>query len=250
MSQCEAKRSAAKEAAALVRGSLQRVLGVGSGTTVAHFMQALGELLGDREAALVAIPSSYQAEQLITGHPGAFRLSSFRALGEPQVDVSVDGADELQMLPGGRRLAMLKGGGGAMLGEKVVWSMARRSVWVVDEAKVSVRLGSKGLPVPLEVVPSALEPVLRQLRLGFPEGRASVRPCAGGKVGPVVTDHGNLVVDLVLPPESPHWDDLDGLNVRLKLVPGVVEHGLFLVDRDATIIVGHADRAPVTYTVG
>jgi len=212
----DAKRRAAEEAVKHVEDG--QVIGLGSGSTAAYAIRLLGERLrGGELRDILGIPTSLQAasEAVEAGIP----LTTLEE--HPIVDVSIDGADQLDA-----RLNLIKGGGGALLREKIVASCSKLYIIVADERKLARRLG-ENCPIPLEVHPMAVKPIMRRLEeLG---ARASLR-MARGKVGPVVTDNGNLIIDADFGPvENP--EELDG---RLRMIPGVLETGLFL---------GYADLA-------
>jgi ribose 5-phosphate isomerase A len=134
-------------------------------------------------------------------------------LGSVQPQWGVDGADEVD--PQGR---LIKGRGGAMFMEKILWTTCQRMYLAIDPTKHVERLG-QGFPIPIEVDRHAVELVGRALdRHGC--ARWSLR-LAGGKDGPVVTEWGNLVIDAWFDP-IPH-----GLHAQLKALPGVLETGLF-----------------------
>jgi len=212
----DAKRRAAEEAVKHVEDG--QVIGLGSGSTAAYAIRLPGERLrGGELRDILGIPTSLQAasEAVEAGIP----LTTLEE--HPIVDVSIDGADQLDA-----RLNLIKGGGGALLREKIVASCSKLYIIVADERKLARRLG-ENCPIPLEVHPMAVKPIMRRLEeLG---ARASLR-MARGKVGPVVTDNGNLIIDADFGPvEDP--EELDG---RLRMIPGVLETGLFL---------GYADLA-------
>ena len=206
----EAKRRAALEAVKEVRSGF--VVGLGSGSTAAYAIQALGEAL--RSGVLqdvMGVPTSYQAASvaLESGLP-------LTTLDEnPRLDVAIDGADQVDA-----SLNLIKGGGGALTREKVVASAADRYIVVVDEGKLAEVLGV-GQVVPVEVLPFASAFVLR--RVG--ERARSVHLRVGsGKVGPVVTDNGNFLLDADFGP----IEEAEELEAWLRSIPGVVETGLFL----------------------
>ncbi|RJS88479.1 ribose-5-phosphate isomerase RpiA [Candidatus Bathyarchaeota archaeon] len=206
----ETKRRAALEAVKEVRSGF--VVGLGSGSTAAYAIQALGEAL--RSGVLqdvMGVPTSYQAASvaLEAGLP-------LTTLDEnPRLDVAIDGADQVDA-----SLNLIKGGGGALTREKVVASAADRYVVVVDEGKLVEVLGV-GQVVPVEVLPFASAFVLR--RVG--ERARSVHLRVGsGKVGPVVTDNGNFLLDADFGP----IEEAGELEAWLRSIPGVVETGLFL----------------------
>jgi ribose 5-phosphate isomerase A len=145
-----------------------------------------------------------------------------------RIDLAVDGADEVT-----RGKVMLKGKGGAMLREKIVDYAARQFVVLVEWHKVVDRIPTRN-PVPIEVVPWAWRHVAREVERRF-GGVVKLRQ-DGGKLGPVVTDSGNYILDWI-PPSAldPSAED------ALKLMPGVVETGIFAKRRDAVVLVARED---------
>ncbi len=205
-----AKQAAAEAAADLVSDGM--LLGLGTGSTVAYFLDALA----DRSLDVRGIPTS-----------GA-TAEACRRLGiglvEPadveQVDLAVDGADELDT-----RLSLVKGGGGALLREKVVAAMARRFVVIATVDKLVDRLGDS-FPLPVEVVPFAVAPVTRSLtELGF-----DVATHDRG-LGP--TDNGNTVLFCRF---VGGIDDPWSMDERLRAIPGVACTGLFLGMADLALL--------------
>jgi ribose 5-phosphate isomerase A len=132
----------------------------------------------------------------------------------PHLSVTIDGADQVDT-----QLNLIKGMGGALMREKIVASAAKQLVIVVDETKLVERLGMKH-PVPVEILPFALSFVMATVRefRGKPVLREGKH-----KVGPVVTDNGNFILDV----DFGVIDDPGELDAKLKLVPGVLETGLF-----------------------
>lgn len=208
----DAKRAAGRAAAELVADGM--VLGLGTGSTVSHFLDALAE----RSLQVVGVPTSVATEQrcqeLGIGLASPDDVAS--------LDLCVDGADELTA-----DLALTKGGGGALLREKVVASMARRMVVIATVDKVVGRLADT-FALPIEVVPFAVGPVQRRLEdLGFHVERR------GG--GDYRTDNGNAVVDARMPGglEDPAaWDR------TLSAIPGIAEHGLFVAMATGALLGG------------
>ncbi|KAI9995010.1 hypothetical protein PInf_011895 [Phytophthora infestans] len=180
------------------------VVGVGSGSTVVYAAERLGELVKEKKLTdIKCIPTSFQAKQLIVQHK--LTLSSLDE--NPVIDVTIDGADEVDL-----QLNCIKGGGGCQLQEKIVAFAANKFVVIADYRKESKQLGEQWTQgVPVEVVPMAYVPLMNKMEQDF--GGKSVLRMAKSKAGPVVTDNGNFV--------------LDTLCDRLKLLPGVVEVGLF-----------------------
>lgn len=207
-----AKAAAGRAAAALVEPGMR--VGLGTGSTALHAVRAIAERVRSgalRDLALVPTSTQIQAECWELGL-NLVTLNDPVVAGE--LDLTIDGADEVDPA-----WDLIKGGGGALLIEKVVAAASRRYAIVVDESKLAPRLGSR-CPVPVEVVPLALAPVRAALqRRGFrTEVRLAVR-----KQGPVITDHGNLIVDAW--PRAPV--NAAQCEAELAAIPGVVENGLF-----------------------
>ena len=206
----DAKRKAVLKALEPIKNGW--IIGLGSGSTTAYAAAELARLTRARKLEVSIVPTSHQVENLAISH-GLRILSMNQAF---TVDYAIDGADQVEV----PSLNLIKGGGGAMLREKVVDSAARKLAVVVDETKLSKHLGGKH-PVPLEVLPFAYKYVQTQIvRMG---GRAKLRESTG-KVGPVITDNGNLILDA----DFGRIDKPVALEKRLKTVPGLVETGLFL----------------------
>src|SRR5271154_5459498 len=200
-----------KEAAA--RASLRfikdgHVVGLGTGSTAAYFIQLLGEQV-KHGLRIRGIPSSDRSREQ------AARLGiPLTTLDEyQQIDVTVDGADEVDP-----QLRMIKGGGGALLREKIVASVTKQLVIVVDATKRVPVLGK--FPLPVEVIKFAQAVVKQKIEaLGAAVG---LRMGADGK--PFLTDENNHILDC----RFGQIPDADGLARRLSDMPGVVEHGLFI----------------------
>jgi ribose 5-phosphate isomerase A len=218
----DAKRRAGESAAEVPEDG--DVVGLGTGSTAAHAIRALGERV-DAGLDVRGVPTSYQSRE--TAREAGIPLTS---LDEADVDVAIDGADEVAADG-----TLIKGGGAAHAREKLVDSAAERFVVVADPSKEAETLSH---PVPVELLPAARRPVADAVRSagGDPSLRAAER-----KDGPVVTDNGNLVLDC----EFGRIDDPSGLARTLATVPGVVEHGLF-VDVVDEVHVGSADGVDVT----
>lgn len=218
----QAKRAAGYKAADMVEEGM--VVGLGTGSTVFYAIGRLSDRI--REGLrITGIPTSYQTA--IRARDAGIPLTSLDA--QPVIDVTIDGADEVDP-----KLRLIKGRGAAHLREKCVAAAAKRFVVVVDEQKVVKKLGS--VPVPVEVLPFALMPVLSDLRgLGcLPLIREAVR-----KDGPVITDNGNFVVDCTFPA----IDNPGKLEAEIAAIPGVIESGLFCgFMKKTTVIVGGQKR--------
>jgi len=133
-----------------------------------------------------------------------------------RIDLYVDGADEVSPEKG-----LIKGRGAAMVGEKLLAEACAKFLVIVDEGKLVAKLGAK-FPVPVEVMPAALR--LVQPGIAALGGKPVLRLAASGKDGPVVSDNGNLILDVTFGVD-PDWNALDA---SLNCLPGVVGHGLFL----------------------
>ena len=195
--------------AALAHVADGMVLGLGTGRAAEAFIQALGERV--RGGLRVSgVPTSNRSAEL------ARKLGiEVRSLDEVQrVDVAFDGADEVTP-----DLSLTKGLGGALLRERVVASEADRFIVLVTPEKMVDKLGSR-TPIPIEVVPFASPTVIRRLRKAG--GVPVVRAKADGF--PYFTDNGNLIVDTGFGP----IDDPAALDVVIRRIPGVVDHGIFL----------------------
>jgi ribose 5-phosphate isomerase A len=206
----EARRRAALEAVKEVReGS---VVGLGSGNTAAYAIQALGAALRKGQLRdIIGVPTSYQSAS--TAAAAGLPLTTLDE--HPRLNIAIDGADQVD-----GSLNLIKGGGGALTREKIVAAAADRYVVVVDEEKLTETLGT-GRVVPLEVLPFASAFILR--RVGERARSVHLRE-SSGKVGPVVTDNGNFLLDVDFGPIS----DASELEAWLRAIPGVVETGLFL----------------------
>jgi len=211
---CDAKLEAARGALELVRSLEPRVLGVGTGSTVARFVGLL------EPGWFEGVAASSVVSGLELAARGFRVLSPYTVSG---VDVYVDGADEVD--PDGN---MVKGRGAALLGEKVLASASRVNIFIVGEDKLVDVLGSRR-PVPVEVVRDALSAVLARLRERWP----GAAPRTGsGKDGPVVSDWGGVIVDVPTGPMRDPWE----VEMFLRGVPGVVETGLFLGMADYVVV--------------
>ncbi len=214
------KRAAVRRAVREVRDGW--VVAVGSGSTVALFLEELSRLVLESGMEVTIIPGSSQS--YLKAVEVGLRIGTLDEYPEPDADF--DGADEVS-----REGYLLKGGGAALTREKVLASYSRRFFVVVDESKLVEKLGLK--PVPIEVLPFALTPVLRRLS---EFGEPLLREAGRYKNGPVVTDNGNYIVDLRCGPiDDPAW-----LEARINEVVGVVENGIFTIRPDA-IFVGKAE---------
>ena len=205
----EAKRRASLKAVEHVKDGY--VVGLGSGSTAAYAIKEIGRKLRAGELTdILGIPTSHQAA-MVAVEAGVPLTTLYE---HPDVDVAIDGADQIDP-----ELNLIKGLGAALTREKVVAESARLFIVVADERKLVELLGGE-CPVPLEVLPFAVPRVLRELRKTAL--KAEVRH-GTGKVGPIVTDNGNFIVDA-------YFDRIDNpekLHTKLKIITGVVETGIF-----------------------
>jgi ribose 5-phosphate isomerase A len=212
MSMDDLKRQAAARAVEQVRDGMK--LGLGTGSTAKHFV----ELLGERVRAglkVIGVPTSEatRADAERCGVP----LTTLEEV--DRLDLTVDGADEIDP-----NLELIKGGGGALLREKIVAAASDRMIVIADESKWVQTLGH--FPLPIEVIPFGLGATRRAIEAAFAEngvsGQMDVRKGKDGHA--FVTDGGHWIVDARLGriPDSPK------LAASLNSIPGVVEHGLFI----------------------
>lgn len=213
------KRDAASVAIELVNSN--SVIGLGTGSTSAHFLRLLSErILDGRLHNVRGIPTSEGAADLAKelGIPIA-SLDEY-----PELALTVDGADEVDPT-----LNMIKGGGGALLREKIVAQATKRLVIIVDESKLSNRLGVNW-PIPIEVIRFGCNTQRSFLEeLG---ARVETRRTKSGEI--MHTDQGNLILDCGFGP----IEDAYALAATLDSRAGIVEHGLFLEMADEVIVAG------------
>jgi ribose 5-phosphate isomerase A len=216
------KRAAAAHALTYVEAGM--TLGLGTGSTAAHLVDLLGQKVAagfDIQCVPTSEVTAAQARRL------NIPLTSLDEV--PLIDLTIDGADELD-----RNLRLIKGGGGALLREKIVATASERMLVIADETKLVATLGA--YPLPVEVVPFGL----LATRLLVQE-YASEAGCSGDIVVRVAkdgttfrTDSGNLILDC----SFGKIEDPEALDAMLKLVPGVVENGLFVDIAWKAIIAG------------
>lgn len=211
------KLHAAQRAMELVEPGM--TLGLGSGTTATLWIKLLGEQVRDHALNIRAIASSEDSERL--GRSYGIPFVSFEQC--HTLDLTIDGADEIAP-----NLALIKGGGGKLLREKIVASASKRFVIVADESKQVEKLGR--FPLPVEVIRMAAPLVGDSLRaMGF---TPTIRVNRDGSH--YITDEGNLILDCSgLLIEDPH-----AIAAKLDSTVGVVEHGLFLNMANLALIAG------------
>ena len=218
------KRAAAQAALELVQPGMR--LGLGTGSTAAHFVELLGvKVKGGLD--VIGVPTS-EATRGLAKHAG-IKLTTLDET--PELDLTIDGADEVDP-----RLRLIKGGGAALLREKIVANASRRMVVIADAAKKVDVLGA--FPLPVEVVRFGLEATKRAVAEAV-----SKAGCQGElklRLGPdghgLVTDSGHFILDAALG----RIPDPEALADGLAAVPGVVEHGLFIGLASDAFIAGPA----------
>jgi ribose 5-phosphate isomerase A len=217
------KRAAGEAAAQLVRSGM--VVGLGTGSTAAWFVRALGERVSREGLKFRGVPTS-EATAALARELGIELLDLDAA---PDLDLTVDGADEI-----GPGLSLIKGGGAALLREKLVWEASKRCVVIADAAKVVPVLGR--FPLPIEVVAFGHRKTANRIADVLADHEIGMVPSLRRKDGqPVRTDGGNLIYDAACEAiEHPA-----ALAADLKSVTGVVEHGLFLDLAEEAIIGAH-----------
>lgn len=211
------KQRVGVEAARMVEDGA--VVGLGTGSTSAFAIEELGRRIREEGLSIVGIPTSYSAAML--AQKAGIVL---RTLDDVEhIDIAIDGADEVDP-----RKNLIKGGGGAHTREKVIDYLADLFVVVVDDSKLVRQLGET-FPVPVEVLPMAVSPVVRRLKgLG---GEPAVR-MAVKKDGPVITDQGNFIVDV----RFAGIHDPAALESAINNIPGVVENGIFAGAADVILV--------------
>jgi ribose 5-phosphate isomerase A len=223
MTQDEAKRLVAKRAAELVEDGT--VVGLGTGSTATLFIRELAA----RKLNIRCVASSDASHDLAVSL--GMHVETLAEL--PELDIYIDGADEVCLAEGGG-LDLIKGGGGALLREKIVASAAKEFVVVADSTKLVKMLGK--FPLPVEVIQMALPLVQPKLAaLGFTPKLRYAKDAAGALTdAPFITDEGNYILDCfstgIAEPES--------TAAEIRSIVGVVEHGLFLGMASLALVAG------------
>lgn len=206
----KAKKNAALEAVRHVKDNF--VIGLGSGSTVAYAIEEIGNRIEREGLRVLGVPTSYQASMLAVKHG----IPTTTLDEHPTLDLTIDGADQIDT-----KLNLIKGMGGALTREKIVAAASKNLIIVADESKKVKVLGQNNHPVPIEVIQFAAKPVM--LKIKQMGGTPNLRE-GKGKVGPVITDNGNVIIDadfgVVHKPAE--------LELKLKSIPGVVETGFFI----------------------
>ncbi|XP_043693447.1 ribose-5-phosphate isomerase A-like [Telopea speciosissima] len=232
------KRALAKKAVGLVKSGM--VVGLGTGSTASLAIEELGRLLSQGKLKdVVAVGANYQSRVLAR----QFGVKTVDLNDVNNIDIALDGADEVDL-----NKNLLKGGGAAHTMQKVLDSMAKECIILVDQSKVVLQLGST-FPVPVEVLPPAISPVLRRLVTlgGVPEIRSALR-----KDGPVITDLGNMMVDVSFPNGIQNPAELEK---SINMIPGVIDNGIIsgvassvmvaIQDRDDVLVMSLEEFAKI-----
>lgn len=224
----KAKKAAAVEAVKLV--SNNSFIGLGSGTTMEYFIKELGEhKIKEENYNIKAVTTSYDAQFLAD----KYNIPVLGLEGVKTIPLTIDGADAIDSDGN-----VIKGRGGAQILEKIVASLSEHYVLIVDERKIVNKLSGE-TPIPVEIIPEAAGLVMKTLK--SMNCKATLR-YSSGKVGPVITDLGNMIIDT----RFENIDNVFELDQRLNNITGVIGHGLF-VNKVDQVIVGfvHEGKAGV-----
>ncbi len=201
------------------------VLGIGSGSTIVYAVKEIGRINKAKNLNLKCIPTSFQSYQLIIDN----KLELVSLDQYPEIDIDFDGADEVDL-----DLNLIKGGGGCHVQEKIIASNARKLIIIVDFRKKSRNLGENWrYGIPIEVIPMAYVAVMNKLK---EIGGSPILRMAQKKMGPVVSDNGNFIIDadfgIIKNPSE--------INNLLKQIPGIVDTGLF-IGMTSSVYIGQKD---------
>jgi len=214
------KQAAARRALELVKAGMK--LGLGSGTTAREFVDLVGEEV-KRGLKIVCVGTSKATEE--QARSLGIPLATLDEI--PELDLTVDGADEIDP-----ELRLIKGGGGALLREKIVAAASKRMAVIADSSKLVQRLGA--FPLPVEVVPFGLAATRRHIEQAIADLGLAGPLRLRGEPKPFVTDGGHYILDCSLGAiEEP-----ERLGEALSTIPGVVEHGLFVGFARTAIVAG------------
>ncbi len=213
----DVKKAVAREALSFVEDDM--IVGLGTGSTTAHFIRLLGKKVMEEELEIYGIPTSHQS-RLLAIESGIPTVSMDEV---DAIDLAVDGADEVDP-----ELNLIKGRGAALTMEKIIEYRAGTFLVLVDESKLVERLGQK-MPVPIEVIPAAWRAIAEELEVFNAEAELRM---AVKKDGPVITDNGNFILDARF---ALIEDPLD-MEMELNSIPGVVENGIFADIADVVLV--------------
>jgi len=209
------------------------IIGLGSGSTAALMIKSLaGEIRSGKLKNIRGVATSFQSEVLAL----ELNIQLIDLASVSQIDLAIDGADEVDP-----RFQLIKGGGACHVREKLVASKANKLLIVVDETKLVQNL-NQSFPLPVEVLPNAWKQV--QEVISEMNGISTLR-MATKKAGPVVTDQGNLILDVLFNDGIKNPKDIE---MKINNIPGVLENGLF-VDLTDKVLVGKIENnTPVVYS--
>ncbi|NPD87109.1 MAG: ribose-5-phosphate isomerase RpiA [Asgard group archaeon] len=202
------------------------IVGIGTGSTIKYFIKALSELVVQDELEIITVPSSFETH-LELARSG---LSISTLVEFPELDTYVDSADIVTS-----DYVLLKGGGGALTMEKIMAKAAKEFIVVIDNSKYPKDLLSH--PVPIEILPLAVNTVVEPIyNLG---GEFKLR-YGKGKIGPVISDNGNIIGDVYFKQQYNPKE----IERNLNNIPGVIENGIFTLDIHR-LIIGHPDSVEI-----
>ena len=219
------KRAAGVRAADLVEDGMR--LGLGTGSTVFYFLEALGQRIRDEGLKVTGVPTSIDTQ----GKCAEFGIALATLADVDALDLTIDGADEID-----GDFQMIKGGGGALLQEKIVATASDQMIVIADIGKEVETLGA--FPLPVEVIPfgwQTTKALVEEMLISMDVLGRNVTLRMNGEA-PFVTDEGNHIVDLHLS----RIGDARKLSLVLNQIPGVVENGLF-IDICDKVVIGHQD---------
>lgn len=213
------KMEAAKAALEFIKPG--QTIGVGAGSTIANLIKLITGC--SFSSSLTLVSSSFKTSNLIID--SGLNLQSATIV--KRLDIYFDGCDQFD-----KELNALKSGGGIHTTEKILASMADQFILIGDTGKFADHLNTS-YPLVIEVIPAALNTVTQQLATSFPEATLTLR-LSTQKDGAVISEYGNFLIDI----HFSHLIPLDQLNVKIKMIPGVVEHSLFYRMATNAIIAG------------
>jgi ribose 5-phosphate isomerase A len=217
------KRAVAKEAVKRVKSN--DVIGLGSGTTVKHFIDELAGRVKKEGLRVLAVPTSYDAS-LLAAENGV-QLTTLDE--HPRLSICFDGADKVD-----KNHNMVKGGGGCHTREKIIAAASETVCILVDHSKFVERIAGD-TPIPVEIIPLSYKSISQKLsELG---ASLRLRYAGSSKMGPIIGDNGGFLGDATFPKKS----ELSYLDNVLNSTPGIIEHGLFLNMADL-VYVAYQDR--------
>jgi len=219
----DAKEAAARRAVGYVQDGM--VLGLGSGSTAAWAIQVIGERIQKEGLRVRGVPTSLRSRELAE----ALHIPLVDLHETNEIDLTIDGADEVDPA-----LHLIKGGGGALVREKIVACASRQLIIICDESKLKPSLGA--FPLPVAIVPFGWETTRQRLEVLQPDAAITLRQAAGRDGAPYVTDDGLYILDMHLGQIA----DVPDMERRVKQTVGVVEAGLF-VGLASKVLVGYPD---------